>query len=165
MARWAARALEAAARHKQSAEEPGACFNLGLVEGGSKSNVIAGSSFVHWSARLRPGESSDLFLDEIRACADADEAVSWEVPFRGEPLPAAGCDDVAARAFCARHGLETAAPVDFWTEAALFSAAGLPALVLGPGHIEQAHATDEWVEVAQLEQARESYGRIVNAYG
>ena len=53
--------------------------------------------------------------------------------------------------------------MDFWTEASLFSAAGLPALVLGPGNIAQAHLTDEWVALSQLQRAYELYGQLVNA--
>lgn len=165
MARWAARALELAAAAKRSPEDPGTCFNLGLVQGGSKSNVIAGEAFVHWSARLRPGESSAAFLQAVQACAESGDTVGWEVPFRGEPLPTADHDDTAARAFCVEHDLVVGDPVDFWTEAALFSGAGLPALVLGPGAIEQAHTADEWVAVEQLERAYELYGRVVNSDG
>lgn len=161
MARWAARALQLAASRKSSPEDPGTCLNIGLVEGGTKSNVIAGSSFVHWSARLRPGESNDEFLQDIQACADADTRVNWDVPFRGEPLPAAGRDDRKAKAWCASRQIPTGDPVDFWTEASLFSAAGLPALVLGPGHIAQAHQTDEWVALDQLQQALGLYGQLV----
>ena len=161
MARWAARALEVAETHKASPGDPGTCFNMGIVTGGTKSNVIAGDAFVHWSARLRPGESNEAFLQEIRACADPDARVTWEVPFTGEPLPAAGRADSEAGAWCASRRLEVGEPVDFWTEASLFSAAGLPALVLGPGHIAQAHQTDEWVALAQLREALDGYGRLV----
>ena len=161
MARWAARALQLAASRKSSPEDPGTCLNIGLVEGGTKSNVIAGSSFVHWSARLRPGESNDEFLQDIQACAEADTRVNWEVPFRGEPLPAAGRDDRKAKAWCASRQIPMGDPVDFWTEASLFSAAGVPALVLGPGHIAQAHQTDEWVALDQLRQALDLYGQLV----
>ena len=56
-----------------------------------------------------------------------------------------------------------AEPVDFWTEASLFARGGLPALVLGPGDIAQAHAADEWVELAQLERARDIYENMVKA--
>jgi acetylornithine deacetylase len=80
-------------------------------------------------------------------------------------LPAAGRDDAAAREFCEARSLPAGGPVDFWTEAAQFSAVGLPALVLGPGHIEQAHASDEWVSVEQLEAAFALYGRIVSGDG
>jgi acetylornithine deacetylase len=161
MARWATRALDVAAARKQSPQDPGTCLNLGLVSGGTKSNVIAGGALVHWSARLRPGESNDDFLQEIRACADPGAAVDWDVPFQGEPLPAAGRDDLAARAFAERQGLLLGRDVDFWTEASLFSAAGLPALVLGPGHIAQAHAVDEWVALEQLDRALRIYGDMV----
>jgi acetylornithine deacetylase len=41
--------------------------------------------------------------------------------------------------------------VDFWTEASLFSDAGLTALVYGPGDIAQAHTADEWVSLDQLQ--------------
>ena len=165
MAHWAARALEVAAGRKQSADDPGTCLNIGLVDGGTKSNVIAGEAFVHWSARLQPGDSNDDFLAAIQACATDPEHVRWEVPFKGEPLPAAGRDDAAARSFCERNGLPQAGPVDFWTEASLFSAAGLPALVLGPGDIAQAHAVDEWVALDQLAAARNVYEKVIRNDG
>uniref|UniRef100_A0A0S4TZH0 Acetylornithine deacetylase n=1 Tax=Ralstonia solanacearum TaxID=305 RepID=A0A0S4TZH0_RALSL len=41
--------------------------------------------------------------------------------------------------------------VAYATEAGLFQRAGIPAVLCGPGHIEQAHKTDEYVELAQLE--------------
>ena len=55
--------------------------------------------------------------------------------------------------------------VDFWTEASLFSAAGLPAIVLGPGDIAQAHAANEWVALDQLQLAHELYSGVVNSNG
>ena len=161
MALWAAGALQVAANKKQDAQDPGTCLNIGVVDGGTKSNVIAGDAFVHWSARLQPGESNEAFLEEVKACAAQGSNAEWEVPFCGEPLPAQGQTDTAARLFCRAHGLPEGEPVDFWTEASLFSAAGLPALVLGPGDIAQAHATDEWVALEQLETAFELYGQVV----
>ncbi len=161
MACWAARALQLAESRRSSSTDPGTCLNIGLVEGGTKSNVIAGSAFVHWSARLKPGESNEAFLRDIQACAGSDAQVKWEVPFRGEPLPAAGQDDRVAGAWCTARQIPTGEAVDFWTEASLFSAAGLPAMVLGPGSIAQAHQADEWVSVAQLERALHLYGKLV----
>jgi len=42
--------------------------------------------------------------------------------------------------------------VAFGTEAGLFSRAGIPTVVCGPGHIAQAHQPDEYVSLAQLAQ-------------
>ena len=165
MARWAAGALKVAEARKSSPEDPGSCLNIGIIDGGTKSNVIAGSAFVHWSARLKPGDSSEAFLRDIQDCAGKVSSAEWEVPFLGEPLPADGQSDQPSRDFCGRHGLPIGKAVDFWTEASVFSAAGLPALVLGPGHIEQAHAADEWVELQQLEKAYELYAAVVKNDG
>jgi len=165
MARWAAGALQVAGGRKASDDDPGSCMNIGVIDGGTKSNVIAGGAYVHWSARLRPGESNDEFLREIQACAAADTKVDWEVPFRGEPLPAGSQGDIAARRFCMTRELPLGEPVDFWTEASLFSAAGLPALVLGPGDIAQAHVSDEWIGLEQLETACSLYSSVVNNDG
>ena len=165
MVRWAAGALQVAESRKTSPADPGTCLNIGIVDGGTKSNVIAGSAFIHWSARLQPGCSNDEFLRDIQACADENASVEWEVPFKGEPLPAGGQSDLAARGFCDGLGLEAGRAVDFWTEASLFSASGLPALVLGPGHIAQAHAANEWVELDQLERALDLYGKVVKNDG
>ena len=73
-------------------------------------------------------------------------------------------DVAAAQAFVERMGLATGADVDFWTEAALFARAGVPAIVLGPGNIAQAHAVNEWVRIAQLERALDCYAKLVNTH-
>jgi len=161
---WAANVLELAARKKLSADDPGSCLNIGLVKGGTKSNVIASSTRVHWSARLQPGDSNEAFLDEVRACASENADVEWLVPFAGSPLPAAGRDDTAARAFAADQQIEVGEPVGFWTEASIFSAAGIPALVLGPGDIAQAHAANEWVALDQLATVYRQYARVVGRH-
>ncbi|PKM02408.1 MAG: acetylornithine deacetylase, partial [Gammaproteobacteria bacterium HGW-Gammaproteobacteria-5] len=49
----------------------------------------------------------------------------------------------------------------FWTEASLFSAAGLTAMVFGPGDIAQAHSADEWVALDQLQTYADAVARII----
>ncbi len=137
------------------------CFNIGLIEGGVKSNVIADRCFVHYSARLAPGGDNQALFEAL-STLDGGRA-EWQVPFSGPPLPAAGREAGAARAFAESMGIAITEQVDFWTEASLFSAAGMDALVLGPGHIEQAHTVDEWVALEQLETAADLYLAIVEA--
>lgn len=157
-ARWIA-AADAYCRERAEAGRP-TCFNVGTISGGIKSNVIADDCRIHYSARLAPGDDNQAFLEAVSGLADANARAEWNVPFAGPPLPSAGRDIDAARAFAEQHGLEITECVDFWTEAALFSDAGLDAIVLGPGHIEQAHTVDEWVELDQLEAAAAKYRKI-----
>lgn len=159
--RWMAEAL---AYCKAEAEAGRAtCFNIGTVSGGIKSNVIADRCDLHWSARLAPGGDNRALFDAVAGLAGADARADWQIPFSGPPLPAAGRAADGARAFAERHGLAITESVDFWTEASLFSAAGLDALVLGPGHIEQAHIVDEWVALEQLDTACAQYRALVVA--
>ena len=105
--------------------------------------------------------SNQDFLDGMTTLEHGD-AAEWHVPFSGPPLPTGGMDTKRAEAFIRANGLDAGEAVDFWTEASLFAAAGLPALVLGPGNIAQAHAVDEWVSLDQLQLALDSYLTLVN---
>ncbi len=160
MARWIDAAVAYCESEKAAGRPTG--FNVGLASGGTKSNVIAGEANLHYSARLGPGQSNEALLAHLSGLGDAEECANWHVPFSGPPLPAAGQNEAPVRAFCERHDLPIGDPVDFWTEASLFSAAGMPAMVLGPGDIAQAHTADEWVTLDQLERARNIYQRIVD---
>jgi acetylornithine deacetylase len=50
--------------------------------------------------------------------------------------------------------------VQFGTDASCFANAGIPGVVVGPGHIDQAHTAVEWVEIEQVEKAAVIYERI-----
>ena len=55
--------------------------------------------------------------------------------------------------------------VPFGSDASKLSRAGIPTIVFGPGSIDQAHAADEYVELAQVKQAMEFYRRFVLDFG
>ena len=158
---WIAAALQTA-KHMES-EGNRSCFNVGEVHGGIKSNVIADRANLHWSARLSPGDSNEQFLGAMIEL-EHGESANWQVPFSGPPLPCEGFDTAGSTAFVEKHQLETGPDVDFWTEASLFAQAGIPAIVLGPGHISQAHAVDEWVAEEQLELALNIYASLVRSH-
>ena len=167
--RWGDRALD----HVESLAEErfgdlsGLRFNIGRIEGGIKTNVIAPSAELRFGFRPLPSQSADALLAEFKTMAETDTLVSFEQTFCGDPLPAGGyalaqSRSDSARALAQSLQLEIAPAVDFWTEAALFSAAGLTALVYGPGDIAQAHSADEWVRLAELAEAAHTYRRIID---
>jgi len=96
--------------------------------------------------------------------------VSLEAGFFGPTLPSATRYITeqefeqalnAARNIASQYNLNVGNAVDFWTEASLFSDAGIPAIVFGPGYITQAHTADEWVELSQLERVEDHYLHIL----
>ena len=158
---WVAKAVTAAGQMELEDRRP--CFNVGEVHGGIKSNVIADQARLHWSARLSPGDSNEAFLG-VMTGLDNSGSASWKVPFSGPPLPTDGRDISQAKAFVESHAIEAGPDVNFWTEASLFAQAGIPAIVLGPGNIAQAHVVDEWVSLEQLERALKIYTNLVDSH-
>ncbi len=168
--RWAYRAQEDAGEafgRTADLELPGVSFNLGRIEGGVKPNMIAHGCHVRFGVRPSPRDEPEALLERLCAHA-APERVEWTRGFFGPTLPAPrGGAPGATRMeeseeFAGRLGIELGASVDFWTEAALFSEAGMTALVCGPGDIAQAHAGGEWVALEQLERAERVYARVMS---
>lgn len=166
--RWGRRALRFAEEHEATAYGPlsGIRLNIGRVEGGIKPNIIAPSARARFGCRPLPHQDAHALMDEIQGLAGTDD-VSWEPGFYGPTLPAGAGDggDVAAsaRAWANRAGLPVGAPVDFWTEASLFSEAGYTALVFGPGDIAQAHTAGEWVALEQLDRVARTYVSLLDS--
>jgi acetylornithine deacetylase len=162
--RWASAALlqaEKAANEDHGTGLPGIRFNLGRIEGGNKPNVVAAETRVRFGVRPPPGRPVDVVIRELESLAPNASRVAWETGFLGPTLPATSRDTSRAEALAARLGIPKGEPVDFWTEAALFSAAGHDVIVFGPGDIAQAHACDEWVELSELAHVASIYRRIL----
>ncbi len=167
--RWAASAIEHARGWEGESFGPlsGVRFNIGTFEGGVKANMIASEARVRFGLRPLPGQSSDELIRAFQERAPDASRVRWSTGFSGPSLPAAPSDVTQAvaraRAFAERLGLAPGEPVDFWSEASLFSEAGLPSLVFGPGDIAQAHRPDEAVPLAELESAAATYARLLSS--
>src|SRR5881392_2536661 len=168
--RWGHRALDVAAAqaHQRFGGLTGLRFNIGRVEGGIKANMVAPSAEVRFGFRPLPSQDIDALHAQFGACADSDAVECYEETFRGPPLPAGDVATAETRRLAARDladalDLPIGNAVDFWTEASLFSRAGLTALVYGPGNIAQAHTADEWVALDQLQRYASSIVRILGA--
>ncbi len=165
---WGARALEYVAQqdHARFGGLTGLRFNIGRVEGGIKGNVIAPSAEVRFGFRPLPSQDIDALHAAFRGFAEPQALAHYEETFRGPSLPAGDVAEAENRRLQARDladelGLPIGNAVDFWTEASLFSAAGLTALVFGPGDIAQAHSADEWVALDQLVAYADAVRRII----
>jgi acetylornithine deacetylase/succinyl-diaminopimelate desuccinylase-like protein len=61
------------------------------------------------------------------------------------------------------NALPVGAP--WFCDAAVFSAAGMPAIALGPGSITQAHTADEWIKVSDLEAGADFFEKFLRSLG
>ncbi len=138
-------------------------FNAGTISGGVKANMIAQSCQIKFGFRPLPGQKSEQLLKNF---ANLTEEVVIQKGFFGPTLPADNQDFetaiASAESIINKYRLQPGKAVSFWTEASLFSQSGLTAIVLGPGNIAQAHAADEWVEIAELERAYFQYKKVID---
>ncbi|MHB8913002.1 MAG: acetylornithine deacetylase, partial [Lysobacter sp.] len=116
---------------------------------------------VRFGFRPLPSMSIDALHERLGTLAEVGAVAHYEETFRGPSLPAGDVAVAEERRLEARDladalDLPIGNAVDFWTEAALFSAVGMTALVYGPGDIAQAHSADEWVALDQLQRYTES---------
>jgi acetylornithine deacetylase len=149
----------ASQRHLGPPGFQGLCVNVAALDGGLAFNVVPTRATLKMSLRPAPGASVDERLAEaervVRA-AVAPHALAWKVEVASPPFATRDLDAFAPL-------FADAAPVDlgFWTEAARLAERGIDAVVYGPGRVEQAHAADEFVELAELEAAQALFARAL----
>src|SRR5690606_36394034 len=167
--RWSNHALDFVGleSHRRFGGLTGLRFNIGRVEGGIKANVIAPEAEVRFGFRPLPSHDIEQLHAAFRGFAAPDALEAYEETFRGPSLPAGDTATAEERRLAARDLAEElvlpiGSAVDFWTEASLFSQAGLSAFVYGPGDIAQAHAADEFVALDQLQRYAASIIRLLS---
>lgn len=144
---------------------PAAC-SINLIQGGKQINVIPDQCEISIDRRLSPGENRhaiqpevEKLLDELRG-ADSELQVTQGEPFFDPPLDPAPNESLCkfVQKVLADMGLPTdACGVQYGTDASQFTEIAVPAVVIGPGSIDQAHTKDEWLELAQLDRCVELY--------
>lgn len=149
-------ALDAWGRARRGSGPPGfqgMCLNLAKMDGGVAFNVIPAHGKLTVSLRPPPGADTAAIRRDLSAVVHRilpDAALR----FTRDNAPFA-TRDVAAFAPLLGPGI-VQAPIDlgFWTEAAVLAAAGIDAVVFGPGDIARAHGPNEWVPIAELHRAQ-----------
>ena len=158
------RLLEDRAPADSPYDPPHTTINVGVMSGGTARNVVAGECTIEWEMRPVTRRDSDFVLAGLQV-AEA-ELMDEMVPIH----PGASIitrtegavdglekdeDSAAVALGRALLGDQPTAVVSFGTEAGIYQAAGIPAIVCGPGTIEMAHRPDEYIEISQLEACLE----------
>jgi acetylornithine deacetylase len=132
-----------------------ASLHASLIEGGTELSTYPDRCSVKIERRTLPGETVELCEQQIRAAApDA----SVETFFVREPMETPRDAEIVERLLANARPVLGQAPevvgVPYWTDAALFSAAGIPTVVFGAGG-EGAHAETEWVDLGDVAHVTE----------
>jgi acetylornithine deacetylase/succinyl-diaminopimelate desuccinylase-like protein len=137
-------------------------INLGMIQGGTRSNIVADACKLRVDIRTTPGlakaggamqllsdfvarhdETAHVTAASEAFCLDTDPANSFI-----QKLMSAGADLSGAPWFC---------------DAAFLAVAGTPAIAIGPGSIAQAHTKDEFIAVKDLEEGVAFFKRFLRS--
>jgi acetylornithine deacetylase len=131
--------------------------NVGTIAGGTQPNIVPDACTITVDRRLLPGETEAGVKREIAALLRAKKLAATISSLKTAPcLPL----ETEARLPLVQDFLRSAKQarpvgVDYFCDAAVLAAAGIPSVVFGPGDIAQAHTADEWISLAELERAKD----------
>ncbi len=148
-------------------------IHAGTIQGGQEPSSYPAYCKLVVERRTVPGETADLAQAQVQAildrCAAADSAFR-AVLTRGLARNPFDVDEDAAFVQLCRRRLAqvTGRPAavggaSYWCDAALFRAAGLPAVILGPTGAG-AHADVEWIDLDTVQQCADVYTAVAQEF-
>lgn len=136
----------------------GICMNIAILDGGVAFNVVPDAATLTWSIRPPHGFDQHRFDQEIELAIHTVNAdITLTRLLHNPPFSTTQCAPFEQTLGSHIRGF---IPLQFWTEAAILSEAGINAVVLGPGNIAQAHGADEWVSRDDLTWAVKLFTHI-----
>jgi acetylornithine deacetylase len=132
----------------------------GVIQGGTALNIVPKDCRFEFEFRYLPGEDPEDLLSEVKAYASevlepemqairAETGISFEAISHFDALDTPLDHEIVTLVKALAEANATS-KVAFGTEAGLISSSGIPAVVCGPGSIEQAHKPDEFIALDQI---------------
>ncbi len=144
-----------------------ATLSVGRIGGGTATNVVPDDAWLLLDRRCLPGENDVSVRAELEGLLAKHSLDGVRVEWCSLEKAALATPDDDPSVQSVQAALRVAAldptpgSVGFGTDAGVFGAHGIPGVVFGPGSIDQAHTSREWVEIDQVEAASAIFERIL----
>jgi acetylornithine deacetylase len=134
-----------------------ATVNVGTISGGVQPNIVPDRCKITVDRRTLPGETDAGVQREIAAFLRAGKLSAKISSAKLAPaLPLETNYKLPlVQKFMKCAGQTKPLCVHFFCDAAVLSAGGIPSVVFGPGDVAQAHTSDEWISLAELERGKD----------
>ncbi|HEV2800086.1 MAG TPA: acetylornithine deacetylase [Pyrinomonadaceae bacterium] len=149
-------------------DPPYTTLNVGVVGGGTAKNIIAGECRFTLEWRPVPGQAASRVVELIQAEVEDLRRAEPDFDCHIEILRLDGgvetrADSRLVRALETFSG-QTAGTIAFGTEAPQLIEMGAEAVVFGPGQIQTAHRTGEFVPAAELDACVRMLSRAIEEF-
>lgn len=140
-----------------------ATINTGTIRGGSQANIVPDYCEADLDRRTLPGETFGGVRREILSLLTKRNLKAKLIDVKNYTCPALETDPNLPWVRRFMHVARQRKPlgVDYYCDAANLAGAGIPTVVWGPGDIAQAHTTDEWISLEQLEHGTDMMTRFL----
>ena len=142
-----------------------------MISGGTAVNILAREAQVTWEYRALPDRDAGAIIERVKARAAAEILPKYKARAAQAMLetqlqaqyPGLVMDEDSPAVHLAREitGVNQVDAVAYGTEAGHFQKYGIPAVICGPGSIEQAHQADEFVALSELEACEAFLRKVI----
>jgi acetylornithine deacetylase/succinyl-diaminopimelate desuccinylase-like protein len=132
-----------------------ATVNMASVNGGGELNVVPAACTLGLDFRTHPDCTGDTILAMLTAAISAHCPGAQMELIRNRSAFVADRGSEWARRL--RHSSRGWATADWFCDANIFNAHGIPAVAFGPGSIDQAHTRDEFIKEQDLADGAQAF--------
>ena len=167
-----ARRLAAEGPFERGFDPPHTTIHVGTVQGGTSLNIIPENAefFMEW--RNIPGDDPERRVAMLKAfvaehiepmmhAVDPASGFNYEIVTL-MPGMALDPDHELAAIVSRLTGSNDFGKASYGTEGGYYESAGIPTIICGPGHIEQAHQPDEYVAESELDTCDKFIRRLAD---
>ena len=149
---------------------PYSTIHVGVIEGGTAKNIIPRHCSFQWETRLLPLADPDEVPARFEKYAASLEPAMKKIAAgtgisnrQTNTVPGLAPEDNSPAEHLALHlaGANGTHAVSYCTEAGLFQQIGIPAIICGPGSIEQAHKPDEYIDISEMQKCEMFMKRLL----
>jgi acetylornithine deacetylase len=152
-------------------DPPHSTVQATVIHGGTAVNILAREAEVTWEYRCLPDRDPQKIIDRVKARAAAEilpkyrrraAEAAFDTTLHAR-YPGLTMDEESPAILLAREltGANQAEAVAYGTEAGHFQNYGIPAVICGPGSIDQAHRADEFCALSELDACEAFLRKVI----
>ncbi len=141
-------------------------MSINQIHGGKAVNVIPDECSIKIDIRTVPGRSHQQIIDDFHRIfaelktRDPDFDAGVDI-IRGVAPLLTDTESAFVKSFCEIAGVDKTTAVGFTTDGPFFAALDVPTVIFGPGKPDLCHKPDEYIDIGDLEKAKEYYKDII----
>lgn len=146
----------------------GCSMSINRIAGGSATNIVPESCAIELDIRTLPAQNRNDIIESLRAICDELHDIDSDFKadisiIRAVDALETNPDDSFVKAVCTAAEVSQTKAAGFTTDGPCFQKLNAPVLIFGPGDSSLCHKPNEFIEIAQMQQAKEIYKKVIAA--